>query len=77
MLDFFQYQISSKVDTDFTQAMLNCYLKTHYDVIMEDETLIEKVEAIMRATDSSFNELDSLIDHNMCMVSHFTGLQMA
>jgi hypothetical protein len=57
--------------------MLNCYLKTHYDLIMEDDALMQKVEEIMKATETSFNELESLIDHNMCMVSHFTGLQMA
>ena len=34
MLDFFLAQVSQRVDTDFTQAMLNCFLKAHYEVLL-------------------------------------------
>jgi len=27
----------AKLDTDFTQSMLNCFLKTHYDAIMQED----------------------------------------
>ncbi len=37
MLDFFLEQIRRKVDTDFTQFILNCFLKTHYDAIMQED----------------------------------------
>ena len=76
MFDYFIGQVERKVDTDFTQSMINCFLKTHYDMIMEDEELIEKVNTIMSETESSFSELEGLIDHNLCMVSHFTGIQI-
>lgn len=80
MLNFFLDMIRSKQDSDFTQSMLNCFLKTHYDAIMheDDETgeLIQKVQEIQEETERSFSELESLIDHNLCMVSHFTGIQM-
>lgn len=76
MFDFFMNQVQHKVDTDFTQSMLNCFLKTHYDIIMEDDTLMDKVEKVMQETETSFEELERLIDHNMCMVSHFTGIQI-
>jgi hypothetical protein len=74
MLEYFIGQVKRKVDTDFTQSMINCFLKTHYDMIMDDEDLIEKVNTIMNETEISFNDLESLIDHNLCMVSHFTGI---
>ena len=76
MFDYFQGQVHFKIDTDFTQAMLNCFLKTHYEIIVEDEALVAKVSQIMMATKKSFRELESLIDHNICMVSHFTSIQI-
>ena len=48
MLNFFHEMIRSKHDSDFTQSMLNCFLKTHNDAIMheDDESgeLISKVQ---------------------------------
>lgn len=80
MLNFFHDMIRSKQDSDFTQSMLNCFLKTHYDAIMheDDESgeLISKVHLIQEETERSFSDLESLIDHNLCMVSHFTGIQI-
>jgi len=77
MLDFFLAQVTHKVDTDFTQAMLNCFLKAHYEVLLEDDEMMEKVERIQKVTEESFAALEALIDHNMCMIAHFTGLQMS
>jgi Utp21 specific WD40 associated putative domain len=77
MFDFFLCQVRCKVDTDFTQAMINCFLKAHYDAIMEDEVLVGKVKQVMDATEKSYSELEQLIDHNICMVSHFTGIQIS
>jgi hypothetical protein len=39
MFEFFIAQINRRVDVDFTQSMINCFLKAHYDTIMEDEDL--------------------------------------
>lgn len=48
MLNFFLDMIRTKKDTDFTQSMLNCFLKTHYDAIMQEDDeegeLITKVQ---------------------------------
>ena len=77
MLDFFLGQVRQKVDTDFTQSLLNCFLKMHYDSMVDDEELVAKVRTIMQETETSFRELEALIDHNLCMVSHFTGIQMS
>ena len=80
MLTFFLELTKRKQDTDFIQALLNCFLKTHYDAIMnedsEDGELIGKVLQIQQASEEAFHELESMIDHNQCMVSHFTGIQM-
>jgi hypothetical protein len=46
-------------------------------MIMNDEELVAKVSAIMEESEKSFENLEGLIDHNLCMISHFTGMQMA
>ena len=78
MLTFFLELTRRKQDTDFIQALLNCFLKTHYDVIMnedsEDGEMIGKVLQIQQASEEAFHELEAMIDHNQCMVSHFTGI---
>ena len=80
MLTFFLELTRRKQDTDFIQALLNCFLKTHYDAIMnedsEDGEMIAKVLQIQQASEEAFHELEAMIDHNQCMVSHFTGIQM-
>ena len=80
MLTFFLEYTRRKQDTDFVQAMLNCFLKTQYDAIMQEDNeegeMIEKVRQIQEASQEAFSELESMIDHNQCMVSHFTGIQM-
>ena len=47
MLTFFLEYTRRKQDTDFVQAMLNCFLKTHFDAIMNEDNeegeMIEKV----------------------------------
>ena len=82
MLTFFLEYTKRRQETDFVQAMLNCFLKTHYDAIMledpsEDGEMIQKVRQIQEASEDAFRDLEAMIDHNQCMVSHFTGIQMA
>lgn len=77
MLDYFIAQVKSKLDSDFTQSLINCFLKTHYDILMEDEDLLNKVKVIMEETEKSHAEMEYLINHNICMISHFTGIQMS
>jgi len=54
MLDYFISQLRMKAESDFIQSLVNCFLKTHYDIIMEDEDLISKVETIMRETEKNY-----------------------
>jgi hypothetical protein len=42
----------------------------------EDGEMIGKVLQIQQASEEAFHELEAMIDHNKCMVSHFTGIQM-
>ena len=79
MLTFFLEYTKRRQETDFVQAMLNCFLKTHYDAIMleDDGEMIQKVHQIQEASEEAFRDLEAMIDHNQCMVSHFTGIQMA
>jgi len=43
-----------KVESDFIQSLINCFLKTHYDIIMEDEDLVSKVQNIMKETEKNY-----------------------
>jgi len=76
MLDFFIKQIHDKVDCDFIQSLVNCFLKTHYDIIMGDDDLIGRARTIMEETQRSHEEVEQLINYNLCIISHFTGIQM-
>jgi hypothetical protein len=68
--------IRNKKDADYTQALLNCTIKTHSDMILEDKDLLEKAEAIAVESELAFERLEDLISHNLCMVSHFTGVTL-
>ena len=47
MFDYFLAQVQKKVDSEFTQSLINCFLKAHYDVIIDDEELMTRVSRIM------------------------------
>ena len=70
--------VRSKSDADFCQAVLNCTLKVNYETIIqdEDETLIELVRSIQRASEKNHEQYEDLLNHNLCMISHFTGVQI-
>jgi len=68
--------VKDKKDADYTQALLNCMLKTHSEVILEDKELLVKAESVAKASQVAFLNLEDLINQNLCMVSHFTGVLM-
>ena len=43
--------IHKKKDADYTQALLNCTLKTHSDMILDDKELLEKAETVAKASE--------------------------
>jgi len=45
-------------------------------MILEDKDLLEKAEAIAVESELAFERLEDLISHNLCMVSHFTGVTL-
>jgi hypothetical protein len=68
--------IAANKDADYTQALINCVLKTHNEVILEDKELMVKAEEVVNASKKSLHTLQELINQNLCMVSHFTGVVM-
>ena len=68
--------LRQKTDSDFAQALLNCCLKVHYDILMEDDELVAQLKGLEQVSKNGFNSLEDLINHNICMVSHFTGVQI-
>mmetsp|Transcript_19343 Transcript_19343/g.22833 ORF Transcript_19343/g.22833 Transcript_19343/m.22833 type:complete len:146 (-) Transcript_19343:53-490(-) len=68
--------IRAKGDADFCQALLNCCLKTNYELITQDEQLVDQLKTIQRAGKRNFADFEDLLGHNLCMISHFTGVQI-
>ena len=61
-------------DFDFVQALLNNFLKTHSDVIIEDEDLTETMIQINDRVRSKFAQMEELIHGNLCMTQYFAGI---
>jgi len=73
-LDTILAQIKSLSDSDYCQALLNCCLKVHYDDISSNPDLVEKVQSLRTEMQIVFSGLDSMLNHNLCMISSFTGV---
>lgn len=65
-----------QVDADFTQALLNCCLKVHFDTIIDDSELMQKVRELKETTEKRFSSFEDMLAENICMISHFTGVQI-
>ena len=68
--------IKSKADSDFVQALLNCCLKVNYETIVASTSLTEKLREIQKISKQNYEEFEDMLSHNICMVSHFTGVQV-
>ena len=53
---------------------LTSVVQTNYETILQDEALMEQVTAINRTGQRNFEEFEDLLGHNLCMISHFTGV---
>ena len=58
------------------QSLINCFLRSHYDILIDDETLMEKVQLMLTENSKNQEELEDLINHNICMISHFVDIQL-
>jgi hypothetical protein len=54
MLGYFLALIRQKRDSDYVQSLLNCFLKMHYDLIVDDEDLISKVNAVQKEREMGY-----------------------
>ena len=52
-------------------------LKNHFEVIVEDSELMLKVKAIKELTEQRFGAFEEMLAQNICMISHFTGVQIS
>ena len=49
-------------------------MKNHFEIIVNDEELCNKLEEINIVLKEKFSKLEDLINGNLCMTSYFTGL---
>jgi hypothetical protein len=61
-------------DFDFLQALLNNFLKSHNDAIIEDEDLTETLMEIHDRVANKFAKMEELIQGNLCMAQYFAGI---
>ena len=52
-------------------------MKTNFDTITGDDALITKVRDIQRASNRAFEHFEDTLSHNLCMISHFTGVKIS
>jgi len=52
------------------------FIQTNYETILQDDALMAQVKTIKQASQKNFEEFEDLLAHNLCMLSHFTGVQI-
>jgi hypothetical protein len=43
---------------------------------VQDEALMAQVKTMKQVSQRNFEEFEDLLGHNLCMISHFTGVQI-
>lgn len=76
MIDYFIANLRLKKDTDFMQSLINCFLRSHYDILIDDESLMERLKVMMAENSKNQEDLEDLLNHNICMISHFVDIQL-
>ena len=51
-------------------------LQTNYEQITQDDQLVDLIKTIQRTGKRNFEDFEDLLGHNLCMISHFTGVQI-
>lgn len=74
MTKFFVWAISSNRDCDFIQALLNNFLKSHHDMIVDDPELTEAIDEVNGLVQDKFEEMEKLLNSTLCMTQYFSGM---
>jgi hypothetical protein len=43
---------------------------------VENKELLQKTELVCRESEKAFERLEDMMNNNLCMVSHFTGVML-
>lgn len=46
----------------------------HYDIIVSDSDLVNLLRELRQVSSAGFSRADELLNHNICMISAFTGV---
>ena len=55
---------------------LTSAFQTNYETILQDDALMAQVKTIKQVSQKNFEDFEDLLAHNLCMLSHFTGVQI-
>jgi hypothetical protein len=61
---------------EMLQAFLNRFVKIYSDDIVNDKDIKNNLEKINEINKKKFEELESIFNSNMCLVSHFGNIQI-
>lgn len=72
VLDYFAAMASTPFNYEYTQVLLNVFLKAHSDVIVQYPVLLEKVERIYSVQKATWEHLEGAFQKDLCLVKFFT-----
>ncbi len=68
--------VQGRQEFQVVQVYLNRFLKVHEDVLAQDTVLLERVVELHTAQQQAWEHLQSLLLNSMCLVQHFSNIQM-
>jgi 3-dehydroquinate dehydratase len=74
MLQIFDEVVKANREADFVHALLNNFLQSHHDIIIEDQDLSHQLSAMREALEIQFSQVENLVSSNLCMTSYFSGI---
>jgi hypothetical protein len=74
MLKVLHRGVEANRDCDFVQALVNNFVKNHFEIIMDDPELTEQMSEMKKVTEEKYERLQHLLNSNLCMTSYFAAI---
>lgn len=75
-LAFLHEEMATRRNFQVLQAYLNRFLKLHEQLLVADAGLLAQVDALCAVQQQQWEHLQKLLHHNLCLVHHFSKIQM-
>lgn len=71
----FLFCLDNNRDFEVVQAYLSAFLKHHGETLINESSLLPLMEELQRKQRESWLRLQSMFDHSLCLIRHFSGIQ--